>query len=241
MSGLEWHLARVSSRHPLTDEERAAIRSIAGEQQTLPRRITAVREGVKLNHSMLLLEGMMCRAKMLGNGRRYVAELQISGDFVDLHGFTLKRLEHDIETLTACTVAMVPHAKLDAMFQQFPRLARIYWFHNNVDAANHREWALSLAQRSGPERVAALFCELLIRFQIIGIAEDNRFRLPLTQLDLGEHLGLTPIHINRVLRQLRETQLVTFRNGIAEIHDLPRLKEFASFDDRYLYLHPDPF
>lgn len=240
MNWVERHLARISLRHPLAPEEVAAIRGLAAEVRTVPARTTVIREGVKLSQSTLLLDGLMCRAKVLRNGRRHVAELHVPGDFVDLHSFTLKRLDHDIETLAASMVALVPHASLQEMFEAFPRLARIYWFHNNLDAANHRETVLSLGQRSAAERMAALFCELLVRLDIVGLAHDNGYALALTQTDLGDHLGLTPVHVNRVLRQLRDDKLVTFRSGRVEIHDLEALKALAGFDDRYLYLHPEP-
>lgn len=240
MTLIERHLARVITRHPLSPEEITAIRGLIGEVRSAPTRTTIIREGDKLNYSTLLLDGLMCRVKMLDNGKRHLAELHVAGDFVDLHSFTLKRLDHDIETLTPCTIAAVSHLALERLFEAFPRLARIYWFHNNLDAANHRETVLSLGQRSAPERMAAFFCELLARLGIVGLAQDDSYALPLTQADLGDHLGLTPVHINRVLRQLRDERLVTFRGGRVEIHDLPALKVRARFDDRYLYLHPEP-
>lgn len=240
MNLIDRHLARVGIRHPLSPEEIAAIRGLVGEIRSLPARTTVIREGVKLSQSTLLLDGLMSRVKMLDNGKRHVAELHVAGDFVDLHSFTLKRLDHDIETLTPCTIAVVPHTTLEAMFEAFPRLSRIYWFHNNLDAANHRETVLSLGQRSAVERMAAFFCELLVRLDIVGLAQDSSYALALTQTDLGDHLGLTPVHINRVLRQLRDDKLVTYRSGRVEIHDLPALKARARFDDRYLYLRPEP-
>lgn len=240
MNWVERHLARVARRHPLSPEEIAAIRSLPGEIRTVPARTTVIREGVKLSQSTLLLDGLMCRAKTLGNGKRHITELHVAGDFVDLHSFTLKRLDHDIETLAPCTIALVPHAVLETTFATLPRLARIYWFHNNLDAANHRETVLSLGQRSAVERVGAMFCELRVRLDIVGLVHNDAYALALTQADLGDHLGLTPVHINRVLRQLRDQKLVTFRNSRVEIHDLAALQALAGFHDRYLYLNPEP-
>lgn len=240
MVDIEAHLLRVSKRHPLDPAEIAAIRSLPDEVRTIPPRKTVIHEGVSTNHSTLLLSGFMCRSKSLANGKRHMAELHVAGDFIDLHSFTLKRLDHDIETLNACQMASVPHARLRSMFAEFPRLARIYWFHTNLDAANHRYWASSIAQMPALVRVATLFCEMLARLELVSLSRGNSFDFPLTQTDLGDCLGLTPIHVNRVLKSLREDRLAVFRNKRVEILDLPGLRDVAQFDPSYLYLRPDP-
>ena len=114
------------------------------------------------------------------------------------------------------------------------------WFSTNVDAAIHREWEVSLGRRSAVQRAAHLFCELHVRLGVVGLAEDNGYPLALSQAELAECLGLTPVHVNRVLRDLRERGLVEFRNGRVAFQDLPGLKKLAEFDPGYLYLDPLP-
>ncbi len=141
-------------------------------------------------------------------------------------------------TLTPCRVAQVPHDRLTSLTHTHPRLARIYWFSTNLDAAIHREWVLSLGRRDAIARLAHLFCELQARLALVGMANEAGYRLKLTQSDLAECLGLTPVHINRSLRQLREAGLMTFRSSRVELHDLNGLKRQAEFDPAFLYLDP---
>ncbi|MDO6414167.1 Crp/Fnr family transcriptional regulator [Sphingomonas sp. BIUV-7] len=233
---LDIHLRKLRARDEISAPEEAAIRAAACPEIRLPADTIAIRKGEELAASTLLLEGMMCRFKDLRNGERQITELHVAGDFVDLHSFSLKRLDHSILTLTECRIATVPHAKLSAITEQHPHLTRVYWFQTNLDAAIHREWELSLGRRTAIAKLAALFCELRIRLGIVGLAEEAAYSLPLTQLDLAECLGLTQIHVNRTLKELRERKLVEFRSGRVRIADLAGLAAVAEFDPAYLYL-----
>jgi CRP-like cAMP-binding protein len=178
----------------------------------------------------------MCRYKDLPSGVRQVTELHVPGDFADLHSFTLKRLDHHVGTLTRCQVGLVPHDRLLRMTEENPHLTRLYWFSTNLDAAIHREWEVSLGRRNSLERMAHLFCEMEIRLELVGLASGGRFDLQLTQEELAECLGITPVHVNRTLQQLREDEVVEFRAGQVTIQDRDRLRRIAAFDPGYLYL-----
>ena len=195
-----------------------------------------MRNGTELHESILLLDGWLGRVKDLHSGQRQIAELHVPGDFADLHGFTLKRLDHDVITLCKCRIALVPHERLKEMTERHPHLTRLYWLMTNIDAAIHREWTLSLGRRSAQSAMAHLFCELFVRLGIVGLTENNSFEFPLTQAELGECLGLTAVHVNRTLQQLRRLDVVDLQSRRATIHDHTRLKEIAEFDDDYLYL-----
>jgi CRP-like cAMP-binding protein len=191
---------------------------------------------VELTHSTLLLDGIACRYKDLRNGQRQITELHVAGDFADLHSFTLKRLDHAVMTLTPCRVATVPHVRLTEITQRFPHLTRLYWFATNLDAAIHREWELSLGRRTARAKLAALFCELFVRLEIVGLTRELSYTLPLTQTDLGDCTGLTNVHVNRTLKDLRTSGLVTFQEGRVSILDWDGLVHAGEFDPAYLYL-----
>ncbi|WP_235528239.1 Crp/Fnr family transcriptional regulator [Sphingomonas sp. Leaf231] len=188
------------------------------------------------HHSTLLLDGILCRYKDLHDGQRQITELNVAGDFADLHSFTLKYLDHDVMSLTPCRVALVPHDALQAITERFARLARTYWFSTNLDAAIHREWEVSLGRRTARARVAMLLCELFERLRIVGLVTGDGYDLPLTQADVAECTGLTGVSVNRVLRDLREGGLATFNGGRVRILDRDGLRQVAEFDPRYLYL-----
>lgn len=231
---------KLRVRDLLSREEEEALRETIVECEEVPGKRTLLKRGVQLERSILLLDGLVCRYKDLRNGRRQISALHIPGDFLDLHGFTLKKLDHDVMTLAPSRVAYAQHERLKWLTDEYPHLTRLLWFSTNLDAAIHREWELSLGQRSGVSRLAHLLCELYQRLRIVGDVQGESFAFPVNQTELGECLGLTPVHTNRVLRELRERGLVTFRNGQVVITDLRGLEALAEFDAGYLYLDSMP-
>lgn len=237
---IERHLARLRLRHEISEAEEHVIRASVSTYRELAAGETFIHAGELLRHSTLLLDGLMCRYKDLQNGQRQIAELHVPGDFADLHSFSLKRLDHNIMALTRCRVALVPHENIRRITDEHPHLARVFWFSTNLDAAIHREWIFSLGRKSAAARLAALFHELLERLRIVGLADDEGFAFPLSQEQLGECMGLTSVHVNRTLKELRERNIVTFRMGRVTIHDLPALRDLGEFDSAYLYLERQP-
>lgn len=237
---IEKHLLKLRARDVVTAEEERVLRDLVSEECDIPAKTTLIRAGQRLTTSTLLLEGLMCRYKDLSDGQRQISALHISGDFVDLHSFTLKRLDHNIRALTACKVALVPHERLRALSHDHPHLTRLYWFTTNLDAAIHREWELSLGRRPAIARIAHLICEMHVRLGLVGLTQGLEFRLTLTQADLAECVGLTPVHVNRTLKSLREQGLADMQRGRVRILDLARLQGIAEFNPDYLYLDNEP-
>lgn len=237
---IEKLLMKLRARDEMSAEEEQALRSLPAETQDVRPAQVVVRAGEDLSVSVLLLEGLMCRYKDLRSGARQISELHVPGDFVDLHGFTLKRLDHNIGALTAARIALVPHERLKRITEDHPHLTRLLWLSTNLDASIHREWVLSLGRRSALARIAHFFCELQVRLDLIGMTDGAQYRLPLTQSDLAECLGLTSVHVNRTLKELREQGIVEFRDATVTIHDIDRLRRVAEFDVRYLDLEKRP-
>jgi CRP-like cAMP-binding protein len=233
---IERHLLKLRARDTVSPEEERAIRDSIAEVRNLPADTVIVHAGRLLSFSVLLLEGLLCRYKDLSDGQRQITELHVPGDFADLHSFTLKRLDHNIMTITPCRVAIVPHEKLEDITERFPHLTRLYWFTTNMDAAIHREWEVSLGRRTAVSRIAALFCEMKLRLEMVGLTEGPSYEFDITQTDLAECVGLTPIHVNRTLKDLRERGLVQFKSGRVTIGDWNGLATVAEFDPAYLYL-----
>ena len=230
------HLTKLRRRISISSEEERAIRDSVTETRRVAADEILIRSGQELNSSNLLLDGWMARTKDLPGGERQVTELHVAGDFADLHGFTLKRLDHDVVTLSECTIGTVPHDRLKEIIENYPRLGQYYWFSANVDAAITRELALSLGQRSAMSRMAHLFCELYLRLDAVGRARADGYAFPLTQRELSECLGLTVVHANRTIQELRRRGLVELENRQLTILDRRGLEGIAEFDSTYLYL-----
>ncbi|HEX7822517.1 MAG TPA: Crp/Fnr family transcriptional regulator [Sphingobium sp.] len=222
----------------LEPEERARLETAISEIQTLPPRTNIVLAGDALHHSTLLIEGIMSRYIDDRNGLRQLVAVHVPGDFVDLHAFPLKTLDHDVATMTAATVAIVPHDDLDKIVREMPELTRKLWFATLVDAAIHRAWLFRLGRLDAVGRVAHFLCETNARLVSAGLSDGRRFALGLTQTDISEICGLTNVHVNRVLRQLREERLCIFRSSLVEILEPDALAARGQFDPYYLYNNP---
>jgi CRP-like cAMP-binding protein len=233
-------LLKLRARDLLTEEEERVLRESVSDIQEFTAGRTIVRAGVTLSESNLLVEGIVCRFKDLSDGQRQIMELHVAGDFIDLHGFLLKRLEHNVGAMTPVRLAIVPHDRLRRITEEHPHLARMLWFSTLMDASIHREHILSIGRRTALSRIAHLLCELYLRLEVVDLAGEWRFRLPLTQTDIADVTGLTSVHVNRMLKSLRDDGLLTFRGGEVTIHDLPRLQQVAEFSPDYLYLERRP-
>lgn len=223
------------ARDALSEEERQMLEAAVTAVHELPSRQTLMRRGELVNTSTLLVEGFMCRYLDDRDGYRQLVSMHVPGDFVDLHGFPMKRLDHDIATLGPCKVAIFDHKTLAELVERNPHLTRMLWFSTLLDGAIHREWIFRMGRLGAEGRVAHLFCELNARLAMVGLAKDGRFLLPATQADVAEACGITGVHVNRVLRIMRERDLLLFRSGEAHIRDLARLQALAEFDPVYLY------
>lgn len=233
-------LRKLRLRDLLGAEEERALGEAAGPVRVAPANTVVVRRGVPQDMSKLLLEGFVARAKDLADGTRQILALHIAGDFVDLHSFLLKRLDHDIVTLSPVRFIEFPHAALQTVTERYPHLTRMLWFSTLLDASIQREAMLSLGRRSSEGRLAHLFCELQLRLSLVGHGDPEGFALPLSQIELSEVAGITPVHVNRVLRSLREQQVVTFQRGRVHLQDLVRLRGIAQFTEDYLHLVRGP-
>lgn len=224
-------------RRELSDEERQALDDIMGTPVSLARRKLIVRRDEVVTRSTFLVSGFMCRYMDSLDGQRQLVSVQIPGDFVDLHGYPLQRLDHDVATLSECTVLHVPHQKLTELIERFPHLGRLLWFSTMVDAAMHREWIFRLGRLDAVGRVAHMLSETYCRLQVVGLVNDGCFAWPLTQQDLGEACGLTAVHVNRTLRALREAGMAEVSDRIVRVLDFERLANAGEFGSDYLYLN----
>jgi CRP-like cAMP-binding protein len=233
-------IAKLERRDALSPEERHALRAVVARTRTVAPGEDIVKERERPVESAVLVQGFACRYQTLGDGGRQITDLHVPGDFVDLPGFLLKRMDHSVGALTACTLALVPHDALRGVTEAHPHLTRLLWLSTLIDGATHREWLVGLGRRNALARVAHLLCELFVRLEIVGLARDNRFELPLRQTDLADALGLSPVHMNRVLQELRRAQLITWQNGVLVIHDWAELAGRAEFDPCYLLPEREP-
>lgn len=233
---IEKALMKFRIRDEINAEEEAALHGLVSEVVEYPAGFTFVRSGEELGYSTILLDGLVARYKDLSDGQRQITHVHVPGDYADLHSFTLKHLDHAVMTLSPCRIAKTPHDRIHKITQTLPHLTRLLWFSTTLDASIHREWVVSLGRRSAIERAAHFLCELQVRLKMVGLGNEISFPLPINQTELSECLGLTSVHVNRVLRELREAGLAEFKGGVVTIGDLAGLQALGEFDPAYLYL-----
>ncbi|MGE6939721.1 Crp/Fnr family transcriptional regulator [Brevundimonas sp. NPDC028983] len=186
--------------------------------------------------STLVLDGFAARYVMLTNGARQITELNVPGDFVDLHSLIMSPMDHGVVALTRCTVAQSPHDGLRRLTENEPHLTRLLWLDTLIDAAVHRQWIAGLGRRTAVARLAHLLCELYLRLEIVHRAGNGRMELPLSQAVLADVLGLSDVHVNRSIAQLRSAGLIRWAGRVVEIGDWDALVRQAEFDPAYLRL-----
>ncbi|ARO55763.1 Crp/Fnr family transcriptional regulator [Methylorubrum sp. SL192] len=216
--------------------DRALLADLSRSSRSLEPQQDIVRAGDRAAGVHLVLEGYAFRYKLIDDGQRQILGLLLPGDFCDLQSIVLGPSDHYIAALTACTVADIPQDRVDDLVFRDSRLARALWWATLVDESILREWLASMGQRSADKRIAHLFCELLLRQQLVGTAGERDCPLPLTQPMLADILGITTIHVSRILRDLRLAGLIQLKERRLHVPDVKRLQAFCDFDPTYLHL-----
>lgn len=194
-----------------------------------------VREGDQPSQCQMLLEGFACSYKLLETGQRQIMAFYIPGDVCDLTHVLLGKMDHGIGTLTATKVAAIPHATILDWTKRHPGLGHSLWRATLADAAVSREWIVNVGRRTAYQRTAHLLCELVLRMRWAGLADGFACDLPITQVELADALGLTPVHVNRTLQWLRGDGLIEIGNGILKVRSWRELKQAGGFDPAYLH------
>lgn len=227
--------AKFERLFDLTALESDGIRAI----QIRPIYFTAnqdlVREGDRATRCVIVLSGLACTSKVDETGKRQIAAFHISGDMPDLMGLHLEILDSDIRTVSECTVAFIDNSIIRKLCNHNPRLAAALWRETLIDASIFREW-VNVGRRPALNRLAHLLCEVMRRMDAIGMADGLVCSFDLTQTDLSEATGLSVVHVNRQLQELRRRELITFVNGQLTVHNWAGLVGLAGFDEDYLHL-----
>lgn len=221
---------------PLSDADRTMLERICAESRVFGPRVDLIHEGDPPDGVLLVMEGMVCRHKLRMTGQRQIVAYLLPGDLGDLDAALLKKMDHSITTLSTCRVVRIPTDVLESMVEASPAIAHSLRMSILVDEATLREWLVNVGCRSAVERIAHLFCELLVRFRAVGLAEGDSYALPLTQMDLAHTTGMSNVHVNRSLQELRRNGLLEFKGGRLTILNLPRLRTIAEFKTNYLHL-----
>jgi CRP-like cAMP-binding protein len=232
-------IRKLESIFVLTDDERQAL-------ETLPMQVVAikadqdiVREGDRPSRSCLILSGFACTYKMTAQGKRQIVSFNLPGDIPDLQSLHLTVLDNSISTISQCRVGFITHEALWDLCKRYPRIASAFWRETLIDASIFREWVMNIGQREAYNRMAHVLCELVTRLRAVGLVEDHSCNLPITQSEFADALGVTTVHVNRVLQAMRADGLIELNGDRLFVPDWDRLKEVGEFNPTYLHLETD--
>lgn len=228
-------IRKLEGFHPLSNNDKALLSRHSQRVRKIDPRRDLISEGDQPEFVYLILSGFACRYKLLADGRRHIMAYLVPGDFCDFQVFVLGQMDHNIGTLSACRIVEIPRAAILELTER-PAIARAFWWASLVDEAVLREWLVNVGQREAEVRIAHLLCELLMRLRAVGLVTDNRYTLPLTQADLADTMGMTTVHANRMLTNLRERGLIVMEARELTVPDVQRLEVFAGFNPNYLHL-----
>jgi CRP-like cAMP-binding protein len=225
---------RLRAYDPIQPEDVEAIKALPITVKDYAANQTVVHDGERPTHCCLIADGFCMRSKTISSGRRQILSIHIPGEIPDLQSLFLEVMDHDLTTLTPSTLGFIRHETLRDLHRLQAHLAEMFWRDSLIDAAMFREWIVNVGQRPAPARLAHVIVELWERLKLIGRA-GNTIDIPLTQERIGEALGITTVHANRIIKQLREEGIMEFQRGRVTILDELRLVELAEFDGRYLH------
>ena len=234
--GVERVLRRFETRGPLDDEDRAAIRALPFMPRTLEPAGYLVREGEAPEMCALLLSGFAYRHKVTGEGERQIIAVHMRGEFLDLQNSFLEVADHNVQALTRCEIAAVPVPALRKLAEEYPRVGKAMWVDTLIDAAIFREWIVNVGRRDSISRISHLLCEFALRLEAAGLSEEHRYEMPMTQEQIADCTGLTPVHVNRVLKELGRLGLIDRDKRSVAIVQWDRLQHIGDFNTRYLHL-----
>jgi CRP-like cAMP-binding protein len=230
-------IRRLSALRPLSEAGISAINAaLAGRIAKAGAGEDLACEGDRCDSVRLFLSGWACRYKALEDGRRQIVSFVLPGDTCDAHIYLLSAMDHSIATLTPVSYCELDCAAFESLMAADASVAEAFHSETLVARAIQREWAINLGRRDALERLAHLICELFERLRVVGLAEGNSFGLPVTQMDLADATGLSTVHLNRTLQQLRAGGLIALKERNLTITDLDALRSAAMFNPNYLHL-----
>jgi len=236
ISQLKLSIKLLNSGLILSPSENQAIDDLPVSRSFVVAHHDLVQNGDRPNRCISIVSGLATTSKSTRAGKRQFAAIHVPGDIPDLMSLHLEKMDCDIRTSTDCEIESVEHEDLRILCARHPRLAFALWKITLSDAAIMREWVINLASRSALARLAHFFCEMIVRLDSAGLVQGSSCKLPLTQEDLSDLIGLSAVHINRTLQILRSSGFIAFNDGQLTILNWKKLGYLADFDDSYLHM-----
>ncbi|MHB0784447.1 Crp/Fnr family transcriptional regulator [Bradyrhizobium sp. 5.13L] len=229
---------KLKKNNRLDQDDILAIQQLPIRGQRVAAHHWLVRDGDRPSESCLIVDGFAFRSKLTPDGMRQILSIHIPGEIPDLQALHLHVLDHDLTALADCTLGFIQHDALRELIRRRPNVSAALWRETLIDSAIFREWIVNVGCRPALARLAHLLAEIHARLELIGRAANDSFELPITQIELADCLGLSVVHLNRTLQQLRHEGLVATERKFFYLLEKGRLEQLGQFDPIYLHQNP---
>ena len=231
---------KLLNTYPLNEEDQRAIMALPHVVRELENGQYMVREGDVPTHTCLVVSGFAARHKIMGDGARQIVNVHVAGDMVDLQNSLLRIADHNVQSLTRMTAAFIPREAIVELAFSRPTVGKALWLETLVEGSIAREWIANTGRRDSKTRIAHLLCEFAYRLDAVGLGAECNYELPMTQEQIADSVGLTPVHVNRTLKALDAEGLTTRSKRSVVINDIKKLAEMGDFRSTYLHLPQEP-
>jgi CRP-like cAMP-binding protein len=229
-------MRRLEEFTPLSEDDRAQLAWLSTQSaHTIPPKQDLIRAGDEPRSLFLILDGWASRYRILENGRRQIVDFAVPGDLCDLNLFILNAMDHSIGAITRLRVAELGREVFHNIVTTHPNITTALWWQELVSKSINREWIVNVAQRPAKERIAHLFCEMFLRLESVGLTDGFSCDFPPTQSDIADATGLTPVHVNRSIQELRRSGLIELERQKLTIPNMQALQNAALFNAEYLH------
>jgi len=229
-------IRKLESFEALSDGDRAALSALSLKTREVGPRTDLISVGDNPEDVHLILDGYACRYKLLDEGQRQIMAVLVPGDFCDLNVFILDQMDHTIGTVSQCQIVKIPRKAIEEIMANHPAITKAFWWCSLVDEAVLREWLVNIGGRPSNHRIAHVLCEIFMRLDAVGRVTGNSYTFPFTQMDIADMTGITQVHVNRTMRELKNSGLITLKQRVLTIHDVGQLKAYCNFNQNYLHL-----
>jgi CRP-like cAMP-binding protein len=229
-------IRRLDTITSLSDQEKNGIFNLPAKFADLRADVDIVREGDRPLQCCLLVDGFLSRYKILPDGKRQILAFYVPGDMPDLLSLHIDVMDHNLATMVPSRVCYIPHDAIRKLIEENPGIGNAFWRDTLIDTSVFREWIVNVGSRDACSRIAHLLCEMFFKLKVVGLTNGNSFHFPITQIEIGEATGLSTVHVNRSIMDLRRDGLITLEKGRCTILDLERLEQAGMFDSNYLHL-----
>ena len=235
---LDLLVRKLEAHSRLDEEDRQAILALPCTRKTLEPSTYVVREGDAPELCAVLVSGFAYRQKLTGDGNRQILAVHIPGEALDFQNAFLNVADHNVQTLTRADLAFIPRIELQKLARSRPAVGQAILMATLVEASIFREWILNIGRRDALARLAHVLCEFAIRLEAQGLADENGYELPMTQEQLADTLGLTPVHVNRTIKALEAQGYIARDKRRVSFPNWREMRDVADFNQRYLHLEP---